>query len=204
MDRSASAIARHIREAREGSPGALNDLLETHRSYLRLLATSCLHRDLRVKTDPSDVVQETLLKVHRSFHQFRGTTELEWMTWLRRILVRNLADLRRGFGRQRRTIARERSLEASMERSSAMLRGLLPASGASPSQNAAHREMGALIADAMERLEPDAREVIVLRTLNAFEWSVIAERMGRSADAARMLWARAMRNLGKELRERTT
>jgi RNA polymerase sigma factor (sigma-70 family) len=117
--------------------------------------------------------------------------------------VRNLVDLRRDFGRQRRAISRERSLEAEMERSSVMLRGLLPATGSSPSQNAARREMGALIADAMARLEPDAREVIVLRTLNGFEWSEIGERMGRSADAARMLWARALRNLGMELREQT-
>src|SRR5262245_32134373 len=121
MDRSSSAIARTIREAREGSPAALNDLLEAHRSYLRLLATTCLHRDLRAKTDPSDVVQDTLVKVHRSFHEFRGATEMEWMAWIRRILVRNLADVRRGFSRQRRAIARERSLEAAVDRSSALL-----------------------------------------------------------------------------------
>jgi RNA polymerase sigma-70 factor, ECF subfamily len=204
MDRSSSAIARNIRRAREGSPEALNDLLEAHRNYLRLLATTCLHRDLKVKTDPSDVVQDTLLKVHRSFHQFRGATEGEWMAWLRKILVRNLVDLRRDFGRQRRAIARERSLEAAVERSSAMLLGVLPAAGSSPSHTAARREMSALVADAMATLEPDAREVVVLRSLNEFEWGEIAERMGRSSDAVRMLWARALKRLGTVLREQAT
>ena len=122
MDRSPSGIARSIRLAREGQPEALSDLLETHRNYLRLLAASCLYREMRGKADPSDVVQETLLKVHENFRQFRGTTEQEWMAWLRRILVRNMNDFQKGFRRQRRNVAGERSPESVVDRSSAMLR----------------------------------------------------------------------------------
>jgi len=77
MDRSPSGIALSIRLAREGLQKALSDQLDAHRNHLRLFAASCLHRGMRGKADPSDVVEETLLKVHESFHQFRGTTELE-------------------------------------------------------------------------------------------------------------------------------
>ena len=130
MDRSASGIARCIRLAREGQPEALNELLEAHRNYLRLLAASCLHREMQGKADPSDVVQETLLKVHENFRQFRGTTELEWMAWLRKILVNHLTDFQKGFRRERRSVTREQSLESLVDRSSAMLRNLGP--GARP------------------------------------------------------------------------
>jgi RNA polymerase sigma-70 factor (ECF subfamily) len=196
MDRSPSGIARSIRLAREGQKKSLSDLLDSHRNYLRLLAASCLHREMRGKADPSDVVQETLLKVHENFHQFRGTTELEWMAWLRRILVRNLTDFQKGFQRHRRNVARERSLESDVDRSSAMLRNMIPAVGPSPSQEAQRRESAALVADAIAELEPEDSEVIILRSLHELDWNAIGEKTGRSPDAARMLWARAMQRVG--------
>ena len=202
MDRSPSGIARSIRLAREGRQEALSDLLETHRNYLRLLAASCLRREMQGKADASDVVQETLLKVHENFRQFRGTTELEWMAWLRRILVRQLADVQKGFQRQRRQVSREQSIESLVDRSSAMLRNMVPASGPSPSQDAQRREAAALVADALAELEPGHRDVVILRNLHELDWNAVGEKTGRSADAARMLWARAMQRVGGLLKEK--
>jgi RNA polymerase sigma-70 factor (ECF subfamily) len=202
MDRSPSGIARSIRLAREGRQEALSDLLETHRNYLRLLAASCLHREMRGKADASDVVQETLLKVHENFRQFRGTTELEWMAWLRRILVRQLADIQKGFQSQRRQVSREQSLENLVDRSSAMLHNMVPAPGASPSQEAQRREAAALVADALAELEPGDRDVVILRNLHELDWNAVGEKTGRSPDAARMLWARAMQRIGGLLKEK--
>ena len=202
MDRSPSGIARVIQLAREGRQEALSDLLETHRNYLRLLAASCLHREMRGKTDPSDVVQETLLKVHEKFHQFRGTTEAEWMAWLRRILVHQLADIRRGFQRQRRHVAREQSLENLVDRSSAMLCNMVPAPGPSPSKEAQRREAAALVADVLAELEPGYRDVVILRNLHELDWNAVGAKTGRSPDAARMFWARAMQRVGGLLKER--
>jgi len=202
MERSPSGIARSIRLAREGQQEALNELLEAHRNYLRVLAASCLHREMQGKADPSDVVQETLLKVHENFRQFRGTTELEWMAWLRRILVRQLADVQKGFQRQRRQVSREQSIESLVDRSSAMLRNMVPASGPSPSQDAQRREAAALVADALAELEPGHRDVVILRNLHELDWNAVGEKTGRSADAARMLWARAMQRVGGLLKEK--
>jgi|SRR5436190_12096160 len=202
MDRSPSGIARSIQLAREGKREALDDLIDAHRNYLRLLAASCLYREMRAKADPSDVVQETLLKVHRNFGQFRGTTESEWMAWLRTILVRDLADLQKGFRRLRRRVTRERSLEGVVDRSSAMLRDMIPAPDPSPSVEAQRREAAALVADALAELEPEDSEVVVLRSLHELDWNAIAERTGRSPGAARMLWARAMQRVGGLLKGR--
>ena len=204
MDRSPSGIARSIRLAREGQEKSLSELLDAHRNYLRLLAASCLHREMRGKADPSDVVQETLLKVHENFHQFRGTTELEWMAWLRRILVRSLSDFQKGFHRHRRNVARERSLESDVDRSSAMLRNMIPGAGPSPSQEAQRRESAALVADAIAELKAEDSEVVILRSLHELDWRAIAERTGRSPDAARMLWARAMQRVGGLLKGRVS
>jgi RNA polymerase sigma-70 factor (ECF subfamily) len=176
--------------------------MDAYRNYLRILATTCLRRELRGKADPSDVVQETLLKAHQGFHRFRGTTEQEWMTWLRTILVRILADLQRDFARKRRDVAHERSLEHIVNQSSAALRDLVPGAGPSPSENAQQREIGALVADALAELEPEDREVVILRNLDELDWTEIGERTGRSADAARKLWGRALQRVGGLLKGR--
>ena len=202
MDRSEAGITRCIRFAREGQPEALNELLEAHRNYLRVLAASCLHREMQGKVDASDVVQETLLKVHENFRYFRGTTELEWMAWLRKILVNHLSDYQKGLRRERRSVTREQSLESLVDRSSAMLCNLGPSPGPSPSQDAQRRETAALVADAIAELEPEDRDVVILRNLHELDWKTVGERTGRSPDAARMLWARAMQRVGGLLKGR--
>ena len=199
MERTASGIARSIRLAREGRSAALEQLLDPYRNYLRVLASTGLDRALRTKADPSDLVQETLLKAQRNYHQFRGATEDEWVAWLRKILARTLIDLRRHFHYAERNVARERSLDASLTRSSAVLGGLAAASGPSPSQGAQQHETGVALADALATLEPDDQEVVVLRSLQEMEWADVGMRMGRSPDSARMLWTRAIRRLGESL-----
>lgn len=198
MDRSHAGIDLSIRLAREGQQQALSELLDAHRNYLRVLATSCLHHEMRGKADPSDVVQETLVKVHENFRHFRGTTEIEWMTWLGKILVNHLSDFQKGFRRERRSVTRQQSLEGIVDRSSAMLRNL----GPSPSQEAQRREAAVLVADASAGLEPDDRDVIILRNFHELDWNAVGERTGRSPDAARMLWARAMQRVGGLLKRR--
>jgi RNA polymerase sigma-70 factor (ECF subfamily) len=72
--------------------------------------------------DPSHIVQQTLLKAHERFDQFRGQTDLELRAWLRSILARSLLDATRKFGRQKGD--RAQSLEAAPEQSSAKLEAL--------------------------------------------------------------------------------
>jgi RNA polymerase sigma-70 factor (ECF subfamily) len=106
----------------EDNPG---QSLERYRDYLLLLARIQLDRGLQAKLDPSDLVQESLLKAHRNWGQFRGRTEAELAAWLRAILARHLADVSRKFGS--RAGVRERSLEAALEQSSARLEAWLSA-----------------------------------------------------------------------------
>lgn len=82
VDRSSPEVL--LARARDGDQEALGALLEEYREYLRVLARARVGRDLQVRLDPSDLVQETLLEAHRDYHQFLGTTEAELTVWLRR------------------------------------------------------------------------------------------------------------------------
>lgn len=192
-----------IERARDGERTAREQLLESFRNYLRLLAYTGLGEVLRDKADPSDLVQETLLKAHANFLHFRGRNEAELAGWLRQILARNLIDLGRRYrATEARQVARERSLEELLDQSSLALGKLIAVGGGSPSDHAQKRELCVVLADALADLSDDHRQVIMLRSLEERSWEDVAERMGRTSGAVRILWARALTHLRPLIEER--
>ncbi len=179
---------------RTGQANLLGPLLQNYRGYLNLLARLKLDDELQSKLDPSDVVQETFLDAHRDFHKFRGTTEAELMQWLRRILAFNIADqLRRYRGTQQRDVRLERTFAHDLDRSSIALGEVVPvADDTTPSERASRREEAALVADALEQLPADYRDVLMLRHLKGLSFSEVASRMGRSVGSVQKLWMRAL------------
>jgi RNA polymerase sigma-70 factor (ECF subfamily) len=188
-------------QARAGGEAALGRLLELYRNYLRLMARSLISQPLRVRLDASDLVQETFLKAHREFRSFLGSTEAELVTWLRQILVRNLADQVRQHRAKRRDYRREEAVEVLLDRSSLAIQAQLATPISSPSAHSSRREQAVLLADALEKLPADYREVFLLRNLERIPFETIAARMGRSSGAVRMLWMRAIKKLSQLLKE---
>src|SRR5262245_62854402 len=82
-----------------------------HRECLVMLARLQMPLPIRGKVDPSDVVQQTLLKAHQNRDGFRGTTEAQQAAWLRRILANTLADIVREYAADKRDIRLERRSE---------------------------------------------------------------------------------------------
>jgi RNA polymerase sigma-70 factor (ECF subfamily) len=191
-----------LKLARTGDGPALGRLLELYRNYLTLLARLQIDQRLQGKCDPSDLVQETFLEAHRDFVQFKGGSEPELVSWLRQILVTNLANLVRHYrGTQRRDIRLERELAADVDESSRALDRGLVARQSSPSQQAARQEQAVLLADALNRLPNDYREAIILRHLEGLSFPEVAQRMERSVDSVKKLWARALVRLRVTLGE---
>ncbi|HVA47071.1 MAG TPA: sigma-70 family RNA polymerase sigma factor [Pirellulales bacterium] len=191
-----------LRLSRGGDSAALGQLLELYRGYLSLLARLQIGRRLQGKVDAADLVQDTFLEAHRHFGQFRGSVEAELVSWLRQILAGLLANLvRRYCGTQRRDVRLERELAGELDRSSRALDQGLAAPHSTPSQRAARREQAVLLADALERLPDDYREVIILRHLEGLTFAEIAGRMGRSVDSVKNVWARALAQLRRSMGE---
>jgi RNA polymerase sigma-70 factor (ECF subfamily) len=201
MGPEAPDVEQLLPRARAGDGPALGQLLELYRNYLALLARHQIGRRLQGKVGVSDVVQEAFLEAHRDFPQFRGTTEAELVRWLRRILATNLANLvGRYCGTQRRDVRLEQELVAELEQSSQSLNRGLVARQSSPCEQAARREQAVLLADALQCLPEDYRQVLVLRHLEELSFPEVARRMGRSEHSVKHLWARALVRLRPHLR----
>jgi RNA polymerase sigma-70 factor (ECF subfamily) len=186
--------------ARGGSAAALGQLLEGYREYLSLLARLQISRRLQSKVEAADLVQETFLQAHQHFAGFRGSTESELVSWLRQILATTLANVVRHYcGTQRRDVRLERDLAAELDASSQALDRALVDRQSSPSQRVARREQAVLLANALARLPPDYREVIILRHVEGLKFAEVALRMGRTIDRVKKLWTPALAQLRSAL-----
>jgi RNA polymerase sigma-70 factor (ECF subfamily) len=169
-----------------------DEALERLRGWLRRHAAVLLDGRLRGKVDPSDVVQETLLKAFRHAGQWRGTTEEERRAWLRRILANTLADLvRRYLAGRKRNVGRELSLEEAVGQSSAGLAGLLADGEAAPEDAAAHNERLVWLAQALAELPPDQQEAVRLKYLHGLSVGDVARQLNRTRRRGRPAAPRA-------------
>jgi RNA polymerase sigma-70 factor (ECF subfamily) len=186
--------------ARGGSVAALGQLLELYRNYLTVLARLQIGQRLQGKADAADLVQDAFLQAYSRFAQFAGTTEGELVAWLRQILASRLTKLlRRYYGTGRRDVRLERELAEDLAKSSRVLDGALVSPSSSPSHQAARREQAVLLADALEQLPEDYREVLVLRHVQGLSFPEVARRLGRSVDSVEKVWTRALDRLRRVL-----
>jgi RNA polymerase sigma-70 factor (ECF subfamily) len=175
--------------------------LERYRGYLHLLARLQLDPRLGAKLDPSDLVQQTLLQAFQAREAFRGQTEAELAAWLRQILARCLANALRDFGRARRDVALERSLEAALDASSAKLEVLLAAEQPSPGQQAQRQEEMVRLEEALARLPEAQRQALILQHWQGWSLAEIGEHTGRTPAAVAGLIKRGLKQLRRLLQE---
>jgi RNA polymerase sigma-70 factor (ECF subfamily) len=188
---STELVAEWLQAARTGSREALGKLLDLFRGYLLLVAAEEIDPRLLPKGSASDLVQETFLEAHRDFARFQGNSDEELKAWLRKILVNNLANFSR---RYRDTGKRAVDREVAVA-----LDGLADDGPCSAGTRAVARERMASLEQALAQLSPDHRQVLWLRYQEQLSFDEVANRLNRSANAARKLWARAVEELHRQL-----
>jgi RNA polymerase sigma-70 factor (ECF subfamily) len=175
--------------------------LERYREYLRVLARVQLDARLQAKLDPSDLVQQTLLKAHEKREQFRGSTEAEFTAWLRQILANQMAEAARRFGTAARNVGLEHSLNDALSASASRLEAWLAQETPSPSQQAVHNEEVLRLSEALARLPEDQRRAVELHHLKGLPAAEVAEVMGKSTRSVAGLLLRGMKGLRRLLKE---
>jgi RNA polymerase sigma-70 factor (ECF subfamily) len=166
--------------------------LEACRQYLLLVAGERIGNDLHAKGGASDLVQETFLEAQRDLERFRGRSPDELRLWLRRILLNNVSN----FARRYRTAGKRRvSGEVSLEAARGAGFDVATDSSSSPVGHAIRREQAEAVARSLERLSERERNLIVWHHRERCTFEEIGQRLGLSADAARVAWARAVKRL---------
>ena len=161
------------------------------RPYLLGVGNQQLDEDLRAKIGGSGLVQESFLEAQRDFAGFYGQTEGEFLAWLRQILLHNVANLRRRFREtDKRAVARELALS---DVPVGELGGLIDVN--SPSSLARARERDEALHRALEQLPAASRDAVQWRSYERCSFEEVGQRLGRSAEAARKLWVRAIEQL---------
>jgi RNA polymerase sigma-70 factor (ECF subfamily) len=182
-----------LADARGGSAEALGRLLEGCRQYLLLVANEELPPDLRPKVAASDLVQDTFVKAHEHFAQFRGARPDELLAWLRRILLNDLATCgRRYYETDKRQLSREVPLADTPR---AHLQNVLASEAESPRAQLLAQEKADALDRALGQLPEHYRNAILWRTRDELPFEEIGRRLGRSERAARKLWVRAVERL---------
>ena len=175
--------------------------LEDYRDYLRMLARSQIDPRLRGKLDPSDVVQEVLLKAHQAQDRFQWQGMAQEAAWLRKILANTLAEAVRRFKTEGRDVDQECSLEAALEESSARLEKWLAGNSPAPEAKAQREEELLRLANALAQLPEDQRTAVEVRHLQGRSLEEAAQEMERSKDAVAKLVFRGVEKLRKLLAE---
>ena len=194
-----SEIRSLIVAAKRGEQPSLGELLSHYFDFLMTLATIHFQPQLRPRTSPADVVQESLLRAIIHFGQFQGTNEPQLKAWLRKILSNVLATFIEyhvlAARRDRRREVSIQRFELNTEHTRKRLTDMLPSAGASPEMALQRSEDCLLLAKRLSQLTDDYRQVLVLRNFQELPFEEIAKSLNRSVGATRMLWTRAIEKL---------
>ncbi len=161
-----------------GSGDDVGSLLERLRPRLVLWCASRMSAALRSNLEPEDAAQEILLAIHKDFHSYSGPPDRSFFKWVFVVADHKLKDLVDFHGAKKR-------------------QKIEPTAGSqlSPSQAAVRVESIARLHQAIARLPDDYRTVVALYKLESRDVDDVARIMGRSENAVRVLYCRALKEL---------
>jgi RNA polymerase sigma factor, sigma-70 family len=169
--------------ARKGDRAALGDLLE--RQQQRVFAFGM--KMCGDAEDAREVAQDTLLSMVRSVRDFRGEASLS--TWLYTVARSFCIKKRR---RSKGAPAQHEPLDAAAHEQAS-------APAPSPEQTLLGRETRDAVAAALDQLEPEAREVVILRDIEGLTALEVAKVTGLSVAAVKSRLHRARQSLRTQL-----
>jgi RNA polymerase sigma-70 factor (ECF subfamily) len=174
-----------LERARAGDRAALDSLVARYLPRLQRWASGRLPRWARDLADTQDLVQETLVQTFQRIEKFDSRGEGALQAYLRQAILNRIRDeLRRAKRRPPKT-----ELDSEAE-----------ANGRSPLEEAIGQEAIERYEQALARLRPGDREVVVARIELGYTYQEIAALLGKpTANAARMAAERAIIRLANEL-----
>jgi RNA polymerase sigma-70 factor (ECF subfamily) len=183
--------------ASEGDVAAVEELIALHLPRLRAFIRLRAGAPLRARESASDLIQSTCREILENVDRFQYGGEANFRYWLFTTAQRKIADRLEYYKAAKRNVEREVPLEA-RSKQDALLADCY-SQIASPSEQAVANELRDRMEAAFGKLNAEQREVILLAKVVGLSRSEIAEKMGRSVGAIRMLLSRSLSLLASSL-----
>ncbi|MHC4845671.1 MAG: RNA polymerase sigma factor [Planctomycetota bacterium] len=203
MDPELTITIDLLQQAQDGNKEALNRLFDRYYERVRRIVRLRLGNRLRQRVESGDILQETFVAAVGDFDRFEVRDEASFINWLSKIAERQVLAAADYFGAKKRNMSKEVPL---VTHDTSGRIGIDPVeTGLGPGEEADRIEQTRLVEECIQTLPDGYRELIILRNYAGASWDIVAEETGRpSAAAARMMHAKAMVELGKAIRKRSS
>jgi RNA polymerase sigma-70 factor, ECF subfamily len=184
--------------AKGGDETALAVLVERHRDRLERMVRLRMDRRLQGRVDAADVVQDAYLAVRGKFPQYSADPRLPFFLWLRLEVGQKLVDVHRfHLGTKMRDAGQEVSLYrgALPQVTSLSLAEHLLGKLTTASQAAMRVELKLRVQEALNSMDPNDREVLILRHFEELSNAEAAQILGIKPAAAVNRYVRALKRL---------
>ena len=200
MSDAPSHDTRLVARLRSGDEAALAEFVEANRPALMAFLHSRIGAHLAKKTEADDILQDATMEAIRTL----GTAPLDtWdpLHWLFQICERKIIDAhRRFFASQKRDASREAALPDGTEAGGG-LANLLAASMTTPSAAFSRDQRQLRVLAALDVLPEEQREALRLRYLVGLPSKEIAQKLGKTDGAIRVMLSRSLGKLQEMLAE---
>src|SRR4051812_31696523 len=190
-----------LAQAKAGDAAAVNRLLDRHREAVRRMIDLRMDQMVRRRVDASDIVQEVLIEANRRLDEYLKNPTMPFHLWLRHMAQDRLIDAHRRHRRAaRRSIDREQPLAVGpVDQSTYDLAAAIKDPELTPAAAATWNELQRRFQAAIDQLDEQDREVVLMRHFEYLSNSEVAAALGLSEPAAGMRYMRAMRRLREKL-----
>ena len=171
-----------VKRCQAGDSSAFNDLITRYRSKVFTMIYGMVQNE----QDAWDLAQEGFLKAWKSIHRFKG--ESSFYTWLYRIMTNVTIDSLRRKGVRGEAEFDDRIAPVNVEPGSRTT----PSSSPLPNKKLEFQEIRGRIDEAIAKLSPEHRAVIVMKEIEDLQYSEIAEILSCSLGTvmSRLFYAR--------------
>lgn len=176
-----------------GNRDGLDTLIERHLPWIHDQVRRRMGPTLRKKAETCDYVQDAMIQFIHYGPRFILSNDAAFRALMLKIVENSLRDKHDWYTTNRRNVALERPLPPD----TVLLLDPPRSKARTPSMSAERHEREAWIRLGMEFLDPEDREIIVLRQWEKRSLAEIGEEFGISQNAAWMRHNRAVKRLGK-------
>jgi len=194
------ALATHLSDAelvnrfKEGDRDAFSEIVRRYQDRVYTLA----FRWMRDRTVAEEVSQDVFLALFRSLERFRGDSQLS--TWIYRVVVNHCKN--RKLYRHRRKMDQHEALEGEPRGDDDGPQRQLPDEGPGTDARVHQEEARELLTTALESLDEDQRQIVILRDIQGLSYEEISDMLGVARGTVKSRLHRARHQLAKVLSRR--